>query len=121
MTWDLNNDRPIYAQIVEKIEMQIVSGYYKPGDKLPSVRELAAEAGVNPNTMQKALTELENEGYIYTERTTGKFVSSREDLSKELKMEMAREILDEYMNQMLKLGFAPDEAQEFMKLLGFDG
>ena len=58
MAWNLNSDRPIFIQIVERIEMDIISGKYKPGDKLPSVRDLAAEAAVNPNTMQKAFTEL---------------------------------------------------------------
>ena len=118
MSFKFNIHKPIYVQLEDEIKQRIALGIYKVDEKLPSVREFAEEFAVNPNTMQKALTELENEGYIYTERTTGKFVSSREDLSKELKMEMAREILDEYMNQMLKLGFAPDEAQEFMKTYG---
>ena len=59
MAWNLDSDRPIYAQILERIQRQIVSGEYAPGTKIPSVRELAAQAGVNPNTMQKALSELE--------------------------------------------------------------
>ena len=118
MSFKFNIHKPIYVQLEDEIKQRIALGIYKVDEKLPSVREFAEEFAVNPNTMQKALTELENEGYIYTERTTGKFVSSREELSKELKMEMAREILDEYMNQMLKLGFAPDEAQEFMKTYG---
>ena len=62
MAWKLDNDRPIYAQIVEKIKLRIISGFYQPGSKLPSVRDLALEAGVNPNTMQKAFAELENSG-----------------------------------------------------------
>ena len=118
MSFKFNIHKPIYVQLEDEIKQRIALGVYRVNEKLPSVREFAEEFAVNPNTMQKALTELENEGYIYTERTTGKFVSSREELSKELKMEMAREILDEYMNQMLKLGFAPDEAQEFMKTYG---
>ena len=59
MAWNLNSDRPIYAQILEVIQLRIISGRYRPGEKIPSVRDLAAEAGVNPNTMQKALSELE--------------------------------------------------------------
>ena len=64
MPWNLNSDRPIFLQIVERIQMDIISGKYKPGDKLPSVRELAAEAAVNPNTMQKAFSELERTGLV---------------------------------------------------------
>ena len=64
MAWNLNSDRPIYAQILEVIQLRIIAGQYKSGDKIPSVRELAAEAGVNPNTMQKALSELERSGQI---------------------------------------------------------
>ena len=70
MSWNLSNDRPIYMQILEILQMRIVSGYYKPGDRLPSVRELAAEAEVNPNTMQKAMSEMERTGIITTLRTS---------------------------------------------------
>ena len=77
MAWKLDSDRPIYAQILEIIQMQIISGKYQPGDKIPSVRELAADAGVNPNTMQKALSELERSGLILTQRTSGRTVRFR--------------------------------------------
>ena len=66
MAWELDSDRPIFIQIVERIQMEIISGKYSPGDKLPSVRDLAAVAAVNPNTMQKALTELEQTGLVYS-------------------------------------------------------
>lgn len=72
MAWNLNSDRPIYAQILEIIQMRIVSGIYRPGERIPSVRELAAEAGVNPNTMQKALSELERSGLVIAVRTSGR-------------------------------------------------
>ena len=75
MAWNLDSDRPIYAQLLERIQLQIVSGIYGPGDKLPSVRDLAAEASVNPNTMQKAFAELERSGLIETKRTSGRFVT----------------------------------------------
>ena len=75
MAWNLDADKPIYAQLVEIIQMQIISGQYRAGDRLPSVRELAAEASVNPNTMQKALAELERNGLIYTQRTSGRMVT----------------------------------------------
>ena len=80
MAWELDSDRPIYAQLVERIQMEIVSGYYPPGGKLPSVRELASVAAVNPNTMQKAFAELERSRLIVTQRTTGRTVT--EDIEK---------------------------------------
>ena len=66
MTWELKNDRPIYAQLIEQIKLRIISGFYRPGERLPSVRDMAAEAAVNPNTMQRALSELERDGLLYT-------------------------------------------------------
>ena len=79
MSYDFNNDLPIYLQIIERIKMQIIKSEFKPLDKLPSVRELSCIYEVNPNTVQKALFELESMGLIFTERTNGKFVT--EDLS----------------------------------------
>ena len=75
MAWQFDGNRPIYAQLVEHIQYDIVSGVYPPGEKLPSVRELATLAAVNPNTMQKALAELETDGLIFTQRTAGRFVT----------------------------------------------
>lgn len=80
MAWNLDSDRPIYAQLLERIQLQIVSGIYAPGDKLPSVRDLAAEASVNPNTMQKAFAELERSGLIETKRTSGRFVTEDKNM-----------------------------------------
>ena len=79
MSWNLNPEYPIYTQIMEHITSDIISGTYAPGSKLPSVRELAQTAGVNPNTMQKALSELEHTGLLYSQRTSGRFVT--EDLA----------------------------------------
>ena len=79
MPWNLDNDKPIFIQLVERMQNDILSGQYKPGQKFPSVRELAMDAGVNPNTMQKALQELERTGLIITNRTYGRFVT--EDLN----------------------------------------
>ena len=77
MSWNLDSSRPIYAQIIEKVSLNIVSGKYQPGDKLPSVRDLAAQAGVSPNTMQKALSELERENLVHSVRTSGRFVHGK--------------------------------------------
>ena len=80
MNYDFESDRPIYIQLVEKLRTQIVSGELKKGEKMQSVRELAINAKVNPNTMQRALAELENEGLLYTERTSGRYVTTNEKL-----------------------------------------
>ena len=89
MAWNLDSDRPIYAQLLERIQLQIVSGTYGPGDKLPSVRELAAEASVNPNTMQKAFAELERSGLIVTKRTSGRFVTEDKDMITQIRTQLA--------------------------------
>ncbi len=109
MAWLLNSDRPIYAQIVEKIQMQIVSGFYRPGDKLPSVRELAAEASVNPNTMQKAFAELERSGLIITQRTSGRMVTEDVEMIKGIQLELAQESIKEFFDKMKELGYNKNE------------
>ena len=75
MSWNLDSSKPIYTQIIEKIQMDILSGKYQPGARLPSVRDLAADAGVNPNTMQKALAELERSNLVHSARTSGRFIT----------------------------------------------
>lgn len=92
MPWELDNDRPIYLQLMERIQQDIVSGIYKPGDRLPSVRDLAVEAAVNPNTMQKALSELERSGLVYSQRTSGRFITEDTQLLDEMKTSLASDI-----------------------------
>ena len=96
MPWNLNSDRPIFIQIIEKIQMDIISGLYRPGDKLPSVRELAQEASVNPNTMQKALSELERTGLVYSQRTSGRFITEDITMIEKLKSELAKEMVTQF-------------------------
>lgn len=115
MPWNLDSDRPIFIQIIEKIQMDIISGIYSPGDKLPSVRELAAEASVNPNTMQKALSELERTGLVYSQRTSGRFITEDTKMIDKLKAELAKEIISQFLENMQKLGFQKDEAISLMK------
>lgn len=115
MAWDLDADRPIYAQLVERIQMQIVSGYYQPGGKLPSVRELASVAAVNPNTMQKAFAELERSGLIITQRTNGRTVTEDEELIRNIKTELAEEHMDTYFSKMKELGYLRREAVELLQ------
>lgn len=115
MAWNLDSDRPIYAQILERIEIQIVSGIYKPGSKIPSVRELAAEAGVNPNTMQRALAELERKGLVTTQRTSGRMVTEDMEMIKETRNLLAKEQIQDFINRMKELGFEKEEILTLIK------
>ena len=97
MAWNLDSDRPIYSQILERIQMQIAAGIYEPGEKIPSVRELAADAGVNPNTMQKALAELERRNLVVTLRTSGRVVTEDLNMIRETKNQLAKEQIDDFL------------------------
>ena len=112
MPWDLDNDRPIYLQLMERIQQDIVSGVYKAGDKLPSVRELAIDAAVNPNTMQKALSELERNGLVHSRRTSGRFITEDESMLKNLRDELASRHIQDFMEKMKQLGFREKETLE---------
>ena len=109
MSWVLDSGRPIYLQIVERLELSIVSGQFKPGDKVPSVRELAVEAGVNPNTMQKAMVELERQGLVHSERTSGRFITEDEAMITQVREELAKKQIQEFMEKMNKMGFDGEE------------
>ncbi len=109
MAWKLDSDRPIYTQILEVITIRIVSGQYAPGDRLPSVRELAAEAGVNPNTMQKALSELERSGLVTTQRTSGRTVTDDMEQVKQMRNHLAQTHVKEFIEKMEELGFHKEE------------
>lgn len=115
MSWELSNDRPIYLQLMERIQIDIVSGNYRVGDKLPSVRDLALEAAVNPNTMQKALSELERNGLVYSQRTSGRFITEDVTMIKELKQQLANEHILEFFEKMKQLGFQEEEILQLME------
>jgi DNA-binding transcriptional regulator YhcF (GntR family) len=114
MKWELDSERPVYIQLIEQIQAGIISGQYKPGDKLPSVRELAAEATVNPNTMQKALADLERTGLIYTNRTSGRYITSDEVMIKKLKEQSAASLVQEFIDRMKQHGFEPEETLAYV-------
>lgn len=114
MAWNLDSDRPIFLQIVERIQMDIISGKYAPGDKLPSVRDLAGEAAVNPNTMQKAFTELERTGLVYSMRTSGRYITEDTTMIEELKASLAKEKINEFLELMQKLGYKNEEILSLM-------
>jgi len=118
MSYNFDNERPIYVQLLEYIRLQIVSGVLKPSDRLPSVRDLALNMKVNPNTMQKALQELESEGMIYTERTNGKYVTDNTKLIQDVKKKLATEIVDKYFDNMKNIGISKEEAVLFLQKNG---
>lgn len=118
MDYIFDNERPIYIQLVEKLKAGIVSGELKQGERLPSVRELALTARVNPNTMQKALAELEEEGLVYTERTNGKFVTSNQEQINKVKKELAKEKVEHYLNDMKNIGISYNDAVMYLQELG---
>ena len=110
-----NNSVPIYLQIVSEIKKQIVSGKLIPGERIPSVRELALTYKVNPNTMQKALIELEENGLIKTERTNGKFVTEDENIINKIKNDYSDNLTQNYLSEMISLGITKQEIKERIK------
>lgn len=118
MKFIFDNDRPIYIQLVEQLELFIISGKISPGEKLPSVRDLALKTRVNPNTMQKALIELENLKLIYTKRTNGKFVTEDQKLIDSYREKYAKEKSLSYFNSMKELGYNKEETIDYLKKLG---
>lgn len=115
MSWNLTNDRPIFSQIMDIISQNIISGKYPPGEKLPSVRDLAAQAAVNPNTMQKALSELEKTGLVFAKRTSGRYITEDIAMIKELKSHMAQEKIQEFLASMENLGISKEETAALLK------
>ena len=118
MNWSLRGDAPIYAQLVEQIKQEIVSGGFPPGQRLPSVRDLATEAGVNPNTMQRSLAELERDGLVYSQRTAGRFVTEDKLMIEQAKLGLAREQIQQFLQSMSRLGY---EKADIVALLQKEG
>lgn len=115
MKWIIDSDRPIYKQLVEQIELRIISGVYTPGDKLESVREMAMDAGVNPNTMQKALAELERMGLVFAQRTSGRFITEDMKVIEEAKKSLAVQEISAFLEKMKKLGMDRSEILALME------
>lgn len=114
MSWEIKGDRPVYAQLVEIIGQKIIKNEFPPDSKLPSVRDLAAMAEVNPNTMQKALVELETEGLINSVRTTGKYVTNDVGLIENYKRKLAIKELGAFVGRMKDLGFDEEEIKQLV-------
>lgn len=109
MDWSFNNDMPIYTQLVDKIKLSIVSGQLPPGEKLSTVRDLATEAKVNPNTMQRAFQELERAGLVFSQRSSGRYVTEDVEIIMEAKKAMARQYVQSFMKSMEQLGYTGEE------------
>ena len=114
MPWNLDSSRPIYLQIIERVQMDIITGRYHPVDNLPSVRYLAQDAAVNPNTMQKALSELERSGLIYSQRTSGRFITEDKELIHQMKKELAAAEVSAFVAHMKQLGITPEEIRQLL-------
>lgn len=114
MPWTLSSDRPIYLQLIDQIKLQILSGKYGCGARFPAVRELAAEAAVNPNTMQKALAALEQEGLLVGSRTSGRTVTTDNSLIQTMREDLAGEELAHFRRSLTELGFSDDEALAYI-------
>ena len=115
MDWKFRSDLPIYSQLVEQIKLAIVSGNLLPGERLMSVRDMATEAGVNPNTMQRALQELERDGMVYSQRTAGRFVTENMQVIEREKKKFAEEQIRSFREAMKKLGFQWEEILALLK------
>jgi len=118
LKFNFNNDQPIYLQLIDQLELYIISGTFPPGERLPSVRELAIIAKVNPNTMQRALSELEDKKLIYTERTNGKFVNPDEKHIQKDREKYALAKVKQFTSEMTRLGFTPHEVIKLLKKEG---
>ena len=115
MDWKFRSDLPIYSQLVEQIKLAIVSGNLLPGERLMSVRDMATEAGVNPNTMQRALQELERDGMVYSQRTAGRFVTENMQVIERAKKKFAEEQIRSFLEAMKKLGYQWEEILSLLK------
>ena len=115
---NFQNERPIYLQIVEQMEMEIMSGHYQKGSKLPTVRELAMQYKVNPNTMQKAFVELEQRGLVFAKRTSGRYVSENESVIENVKQQAAKAKTQEYIRYVRQLGLEEEDILRLFKEYG---
>lgn len=115
MAWKFSGDRPVYLQIAERIEKAVLSGVYPPGDQIPSVRQLALEAAVNPNTVQHAFTELENQGIILSRGTQGRYVTEDTQTIEACRMEMAQQYVRVFLKDIEQLGISQEQALTMIK------
>jgi len=115
MSFDFRSDTPIFLQIIEHIKMKIISGQYLPSDRLPSVRDLSFDFGVNPNTIQKALSELENIGLIHTDSTNGKYITEDMVLINKVRNETIKQFINEFRDKVNEIGVSSKEMLEILR------
>lgn len=115
MEWQIDNNKPVYIQLVEQLKMKIISGEIELDSKLDSVRNLAAEAMVNPNTMQKALAELERQGFVYSKRTSGRFVTDNKDLIDQERKNLVKESVKTPLETLINLGYTDEEIMRLIE------
>ena len=115
MNWQFDNNLPIYTQIVYKYRLAIASGELKPGEKLAAVREIAFQAGVNPNTMQRAFQELERLGLAYTQRSSGRFVTEDMAVISDTRKKLAEETVRAFLSSMSGLGLDREQIIEMLR------
>ena len=115
MAWKFTTDRAVYLQIAERVEKAVLSGVYPPGEQIPSVRQVALEAAVNPNTVQHAFTELENQGIIYSRGTLGRFVTQNAETIEACRLEMAQQQVQQFLKDLAQLGISKDQAITMIK------
>lgn len=109
MQWKFDGNAPIYTQLVDQMKLGIVSGEWIPGQRIPAVRELAVDAGVNLNTMQRALQELERQGLMFSQRTSGRFVTEDREMIEDAKRTLANRHISAFIRQMQALGYTRQE------------
>ena len=115
MDWNLDNGRPIWPQLAQQLARRIIAGVYPPGSRLPSVREMAAEAGVNPNTMQRALAQLDQDGLAKADRTAGRLVTQDTEVLDRVRRGEARSVIRQYLDAMAALGYSVLEAAAILQ------
>lgn len=115
MRWEFSNDAPIYSQLIGQIKVGIITGVFPPGERLPSVRDMAMEAGVNPNTLQRAMAELERDGLVYSQRTAGRFVTEDRAMIESAKHTLAKNQIQSFLSGMQRLGYGREEILELLR------
>lgn len=115
MAWSFSSDRPVYLQIAERIIKSVLSGKYVAGEQIPTVRQLALEAAVNPNTVQHAFAELENEGIIISKGTVGRYVTDDTEIIEACRKRMAKQLVKSFVKNAVQLGVSEEQCLEMIE------
>ena len=115
MSWSFTSDRPVYVQLAQRIRNSVVTGVYPPGGQIPSVRQLAVTAAVNPNTVQHAFAELESEGLLVSKGTTGRFVTEDPAMIERCRQQQARALVREFIRSASHISISRDELIDMIR------